>query len=109
MLPPDVKAVMTALPDNLQQLATALMKINDNFHGQNAYLFSQTLARASSGPSLADTVKSLAIPALCKKHDQYPTNNDECCQSVKTQGKTFGRVLNVPQHIWGYKTAQVAH
>ncbi len=61
MLPPDVKAVMTALPDNLQQLATALMKINDNFHGQNAYFFSQTLARASSGPSAADTLKSQLV------------------------------------------------
>ena len=61
MLPPDVKAVMTALPDNLQQLATALMKINDNFHGQNAYFFSQTLARASTGPSPADTVKSQLV------------------------------------------------
>jgi RND superfamily putative drug exporter len=57
MLPPDVQAVMAKLPDNLQQLSSALIKIDDNFRGQNAYLFSQTLARASTSSSPADTLK----------------------------------------------------
>jgi RND superfamily putative drug exporter len=58
MLPPDVQAVMAALPDNLQQLTFGLDKIADNFRGTNALLFSKSLAMLSSGVTPADTLKS---------------------------------------------------
>jgi RND superfamily putative drug exporter len=58
MLPPEIQAVMASLPDNLQQLSIALNKITDNFRGKNAMLFSASLARASSGVTPTEQLKS---------------------------------------------------
>ncbi len=61
MLPPDVQAVMAALPDNLQQLAFALDKIADDFRGKNAMLFSASLAFLSTGDSPAQKLQSAFV------------------------------------------------
>jgi RND superfamily putative drug exporter len=58
MLPPETQEVMSSLPDYLQQLSFGLDKIADHFRASNDYLFSQALARASTGPSPMDTLQS---------------------------------------------------
>jgi RND superfamily putative drug exporter len=58
MLPPEIQAVMSSLPDYLQQLAFGLDKIADHFRGQNAMLFSASLARASTGTSSTEKLSS---------------------------------------------------
>jgi RND superfamily putative drug exporter len=58
MLPPEVQAVMAALPDNLQQLAFAFDKIADIFRGKNAMLFSKSLGFLSTGVNPVETLKS---------------------------------------------------
>jgi RND superfamily putative drug exporter len=58
MLPPDVQAVMSSLPDNLMQLSLSLDKVADPFIGQNDYLVSEALAEASQDASPAAALET---------------------------------------------------
>jgi len=51
--------VMAALADYVQQLSNSLEQLAATFHGQEAYLFSEVLAQASSDTSLIETLEGL--------------------------------------------------